>query len=341
MKILVRGTNWIGDSVMSVPALRRLREGCPESEITLAAPSWAAGIYHDADFIDHLFTLDEPGHSPKVVAGQAAALRKHRFDAAVLFTNSFSTALVIRAAGIPVRVGYAAEGRGILLSNTVKKPEWKDRRHESFYYVNLVDEALAALDLPGVESDLDPAIPVSSERRMEARAALERFGVGNHEAFAVFGAGSTNSRAKRWPSENFSALAEALSGELGFRIVLVGSKDEKDVAESLVGITAADIVDITGKTSLAEAVSIISEASVMVCNDMGLAHVSAAVGTPTVTIFGPTNPLTTSPIGAEIVREQVECSPCMLRDCPIDHRCMTRVTVERVLGAVKKAIGSK
>jgi len=338
MNILVRGTNWIGDSVMSVPALRQLRKAFPDAKITLAAPSWSEGIFRDADFLDEILVIEDAGHSPRSVLSRAGIFRWKAFDAAILFTNSFGTALVARAAGIPKRFGYGSESRGFLLTKALPKPVWKSERHEAFYYLNLVEGAALELGAEMAESEPDFGIPVSAERRKAARSLLEEHGIGSGDSFVVIGAGSTNSRAKRWPAERFAAVADALSREEGLRAVLLGSKEEDEVARNVIAAAEGEIVDLCGGTTLDEAVSVIAEASLMVSNDMGLAHVSAAVGTPTVTIFGPTNHLTTAPWGAEIVREQVECSPCMLRDCPIDHRCMTRIRPETVVGKARAAL---
>ncbi len=334
MKILVRGTNWIGDSVMSVPALRLIKKTFADSEITLAAPAWSDGIFRDADFIDRMLVLEDSGHSPSSMLRQAGMFREGSFDAAILFTNSFGSALTARTAGIAKRFGYAGEARGFLLTNSFEKPEWKNARHEVYYYLNLVEEISRFFEIEPDVGEPEFSIPVSDARRAQARTILEAKGIGKGDRYAVFGAGSTNSRAKRWPAERFARVAEAIWKESGLRPVLLGSPDEIEVSRLVCENADVEMVDLTGKTLLDEAVALIAEADLMVSNDMGLAHVSAAVGTRTVTVFGPTNPLTTAPWGAQIVREDVECSPCMLRDCPIDHRCMIRVTPEMVFEQV-------
>jgi heptosyltransferase-2 len=330
MKILVRGTNWIGDSVMSVPALRLIKKTFPDSELTLAAPEWSEGVFRDADFVDEILVLEESGHSAGSVIAQVGKLRKGSFDIAILLTNSFGSALVAGFAHIAKRFGYAGEARGFLLTKAFDKPDWKNSRHEAFYYLNLVEKtgSFLGVDVPSEEPDF--SIPVSQARRSSARDLLEGAGLESVGSYAVIGAGSTNSRAKRWPAERFAAVADRLAKESGIRTVLLGSRAEIEVSSSVCENANIEIVDLTGETRLEDAVAIIAEAKIMISNDMGLAHISAAVGTPAVTIFGPTNHLTTAPWGAEIVREDVECSPCMLRDCPIDHRCMTRIEPDYV-----------
>lgn len=339
MKILVRGTNWIGDTVMSVPAIRLLRESIPEASITFATQEWAEGIFRDADFIDELLVLEAEGHSLKAVRSQARQLRTYGFDAALILTNSFGSALVTRLAGIPKRFGYAGEGRAILLTRAFPKPDWRSERHEVFYYLELARSAAAELGARVPDSEPNVSIDVSDKRRVEARVALSEAGVDNSKPIAVFGTGSQNSRAKRWMPERFAAVADALSEESSSQAVLLGSEADRDASSETARKMNSFVADLTGKTTLAEAVALIAESDLLISNDMGLAHVASAVGTPVVTVFGPTNHLTTAPWGGTVVREPVECSPCMLRDCPIDHRCMTRVSPDMVVARAIEALG--
>lgn len=339
MKILVRGTNWIGDSVMSVPALRLLRRSFPEASITLATQEWAEGIFRDADFIDEILVLKAEGHSLGSVRSQAKQLRGNEFAAALILTNSFGSALVARMAGIPKRFGYEGEGRGILLTKAFRKPDWRSEKHEVFYYLELARSAAAALGGVSADSEPDVSINVSSERRAEARELLASGGIDASRPMIVFGAGSQNSRAKRWMPERFAVVADALSDETASQAVLLGSDADRDASSETARQMKSFVADLTGETSLAEAVAIIAEADLLISNDMGLAHVASAVGTPVVTIFGPTNHLTTAPWGGTVVREPVDCSPCMLRECPIDHRCMTRVTPEMVIEKALEKLG--
>lgn len=329
MKIIVRGTNWIGDAVMTIPALRQLRRVFPDARITLHTRSWANEIFQDADFIDGILTigLDEN------VFEQAKKLRPQKFDLAVLLTNSFQTALVVKLGKVKRRFGYANEGRSVLLTDSVKIPEWKTRRHESFYYLNLIAEIERKFFMSETVLQSKPQLDlkVSDKRRAGARRILEAGGVDLSKKIVALGVGSTNSRAKRWQAAGFAELNDRLQEELKADVVLIGAKDELEVSQDVFEKSKIKPKILTGKTSLSEAVAILSEINLLVSNDMGLAHVAPAVGTKTLVIFGPTNPQTTQPIGAEIIRrETVECSPCMLRDCPIDHRCMTRISAKEV-----------
>ena len=342
MKILVRGTNWIGDAVMSVPALRELRRIFPGDQITLHTRSWADGLFRDADFIDELVTFDKHKWKIKDVYDNSQFLRDDRYDLAVLFPNSFESAITSYLSKIPRRFGYNKDVRGLLLTDAIAVPEWKNRRHEVFYYLGLISEVeKRVLGRDTVSTAVpDPTLNISDERRAAAREILSRAGANKSKKTVALGVGSTNSRAKRWPDERYAQLSDLLYNDLDVNVVLVGSKDDADVAAAVASLCRRPPIDLTGKTDLGEAVALLSVVDLLVSNDMGLAHVAPAVGTPTIAIFGPTNPETTRPFGenAEVIRKDVECSPCMLRDCPIDHRCMTQNSVEEVFEAAKNKL---
>lgn len=336
----MRGTNWIGDAVMTIPALRQLRQIFPDARLTLHTRSWANGIFQDADFIDEILSI-EPDET---VFEQGKKLRNRKFDLAVLLTNSFQTALAAKLGRIKRRFGYANEGRRILLTDSVKVPEWKTKRHESFYYLNLIAEIERKFYRRQTVLESEPLLDlkISEERRAGARRILEENGVDLTRKTIALGVGSTNSRAKRWQTESFAELNDRLQNELNASIVLIGAKDELNISQEVFEKSKIKPKILTGKTSLSEAVAVLSEVDLLVSNDMGLAHVAPAVGTKTLVIFGPTNPNTTQPIGAEIIRrEDVDCSPCMLRDCPIDHRCMTRISADDVFSKVFSMIYDK
>jgi heptosyltransferase-2 len=337
MKILVRGTNWIGDSVMSIPALRELRRIFPDSQIALHTRSWAYGLFRDADFIDEVITFDKHRWPVKDVFDNSRFLKPDAFELAVLFPNSFESALTTFLSRIPRRIGYNKDVRGLLLTDPVAVPEWKDRRHEVFYYLNLVSEVEKRVLGRDTVSRAAPeaSLPVSRERISAARQALSENGVSPEQRVVILGPGSANSLAKRWPATAYAKLSDRLRTELGAAVVLVGSRDDMAVAREVVEHSSVPPVDLTGKTALDEASAILAAADLMVANDMGLAHIAPAVGTDTLVIFGPTDPTTTSPYSpyASVVRKPVECSPCMHRVCPIDHRCMEWLTADEVFDA--------
>ncbi|MEZ5345152.1 MAG: lipopolysaccharide heptosyltransferase II [Pyrinomonadaceae bacterium] len=333
MKIVVRGTNWIGDAVMSIPAMRRLRLIFPDAHISLHTRSWAEGIFQDADFLDDILSFEDGNNSLLTVTEQARIWREKKFDLSILFTNSFQTALLSKLGRAKRRFGYRNEGRSFLLTDPVEKPEWKNERHEVFYYLNLVDEIESGYFGRKSFTDRKPVIElgVSEDRRLKAKEILKNAGADPTKTTIALGVGSTNSLAKRWGTQNYSKLNDLLSSETGANVVLIGSREEIDVSKAVSDLSVNKPIVLTGKTSLADITAVLAEIDMLVSNDMGLAHISAAVGTKTLTIFGPTNPETTRPWNSEIVRRgDVECAPCMLRTCPIDHRCMTWITPQSV-----------
>lgn len=332
MKIVVRGTNWVGDAVMTIPALRELRYIFPDAHLTLYTRAWTKGIFQDADFIDELLTFDREKSSFKTVLSQAKVWREEKFDLAVLFPSSFESALLAKLGKVPQRFGYAKDGRSFLLTNAVKIPNWKNQRHEVFYYLNLVAEIEKKFFGTTTVLENKPRfeLNVSEKRKAEAREFLAQNGVDLSKKIIVFCAGSANSPAKRWETASFAKLGDRLKNDLDAEVVLDGAKNEVEISQIVAEQMLTKPIVLTGKTNLAEGTAILSVADLLVSNDTGAAHISAALGTKTLVIFGPTNPLTTQPLGSEIIRQIVECSPCNFRVCPIDHRCMTRISADEV-----------
>lgn len=342
-RIVVRGTNWVGDAVMTIPALRELRQLFPEAHLTLATRPWARELFSEADFLDHVLVYDRRGL--KSVFDQAREWRARNFDLAVLFQNAFEAALIPAVARVPYRIGYATERRSFLLTHPLPLPEWRSSKHEVFYYLNLV----AALEriVSGKERRLDDyqpdiGIQVSNQRRSAGADFLTSRGVNSDRPVVALCPGSINSRAKRWPAERFATLADSLI-ETGVQVVLIGSTGELEVSNQVVKHMRHQPIVLTGGTTLAEAVEILATADLLITNDTGPAHIAAALGRPTLVIFGPTNPVTTQPFSsnAEVVRHPPDCAPCMLRDCPIDHRCMTAITPEELFSKARAILSSR
>lgn len=342
-RIIVRGTNWVGDAMMTLPALRELRRLFPEAHITLATRSWAKGLFMGAEFVDELHIQDGRGLSS--FFRQVRAWRKGQFDLAVLLTNSFESALVAALARIPIRIGYAADGRARLLTHPIDLPEWRSTKHEIFYYLRIIAGIEWVFTGQQTFLDLQPdaSLEVSDARKDEARYLLRRQGVTQERPVIALCPGSINSRAKRWPVESYAVLADRCIDTLKAQILLVGSKEELEVSRQVANCMHNKPIVLTGQTDLAEVVAVLSVADLLVTNDTGPAHIAAALGRPTLVIFGPTNPLTTRPFSpfAEIIRQPPDCAPCMLRDCPIDHRCMTAITPDEVFAHARALLSDK
>ena len=342
-RIVVRGTNWVGDAVLTVPALRELRRLFPDSQITLATRPWAKELFANAEFLDDLLVFDRRGIAS--VLSQVSEWKKRKFDLAVVFQNAFEAALVPALARVPVRVGYATEGRRFLLTNPLTLPQWRSSKHEVFYYLNIIGE-VERLFLGSSrrieEYKPETSLRISTEREMAGRDLLRSRNVESGRRVIALCPGSINSRAKRWPAERFAALADLLIGSKA-QVLLIGSPEELDVSREVASRMKHEPLVLTGQTSLSQAVEILAAVDLLVTNDTGPAHVAAALGRPTLVIFGPTNPDTTRPFSstAELVRHPPDCAPCMLRDCPIDHRCMTAISPEEVYERALAMLGEK
>jgi heptosyltransferase-2 len=323
---------------MTIPALRELRRILPDAHITLASRSWAAGLFAEADFLDAVMTTDRGGLL--TVIQESREWARNSFDLAVIFPNSFATAVVPTLARIPVRIGYRTDKRGFLLNPALPLPDWRGSKHESYYYLEIISQLEKYLTgkLTTNPSRLDPSLHLSGAKQMAARAKLAESGLLQWETLVAICPGSINNRAKRWSAPNYAALADLLVEKLGARILLIGSKDEMSVISEVESAMKHRPVSLAGRTTLEELVGILSEADLVISNDTGPAHVASALGRPTLVIFGPTNPLTTRPLSeqAQILRKPPDCAPCMLRDCPIDHRCMTAIEPGEVFA---RAIG--
>src|ERR1700730_182388 len=299
-RVIIRGTNWVGDAVMTVPALRALHRVLPNAHVTLATRPFAKGIFDGADFLDDLLICEGS------VFAQARQWRGHRFDLAVLLQNAFAPALIAKLARVPLRVGYATQGRGWLLTNPLAVPEWRDSRHESLYYLNVIAEIDRLLNGASNILEQQPVfdLSLSDERRAQAAKFLRASGVQSDRCLIALCPGSINSQAKRWPAERYAALADRFIEEMGAEVLLIGSADELDVSAAVRTHMRHPHAVLTGKTDLAQAVAVLSLIDLLVTNDTGPAHIASALNRPTLVIFGPTNPLTTRPFSSrsEIIR---------------------------------------
>jgi heptosyltransferase II len=342
--ILIRGTNWIGDAVMSIPALRELRSLFPQARLTLLVKPWVRDIFLDAHFIDDLMVYDDSAAGRvRGFLRTAGELRRRRFDTAILFQGAFGAAALASLARIPTRIGFPSDGRRFLLTHPL---QWDDQiraGHEVFYYLNIVSQISELFLGADKVNFLTPRyrLEISEERRQAARQLLRESGANGQKPLVVINPGATNSRAKRWLPERFAALADCFV-ERGCVVAFIGAASENGIADEIIRRMRQQAVRLTGRISLAELIGVLSLCNLLVSNDTGPAYISAALDRPTLTIFGPTNLWSTSPISprSHILYHPVECSPCMLRDCPIDHRCMTGITVEAVYQKAVELLGS-
>jgi heptosyltransferase-2 len=325
-KILVRATNWVGDAVMSLPALRALHEKFPFAEISILAKPWVADLYGREPFCHRVIP-----YTPKTLAEKwqaARALRSENFDCAILLQNAFEAAAVAFLARIPERIGYARDGRSALLTRAIPVPKPGEiPLHERFYYLELLHRAGILDTMPENEMIRLDGAPAA---RIAGLARFRALGLG--ETIVGVSPGAAYGTAKQWLPDRFAAAASRVANDIGGNIAIFGSQSERELCDSVARACTAPARNFAGQTSLAEFIDMAAACRVYLTNDSGAMHIASALGVPTVTVFGATNDVTTGPTGplARIVREPVECSPCLKRECPIDHRCMTRVESDRV-----------
>jgi len=337
MKIMIRATNWVGDAIMALPALRHVRKRFPGAHIAIVARRYVADIYRDQDICDQLIPYDPAGTHSGIRGRETLAfqLRAEKFDVALLLQNAFDAAWLAWRAGIPERIGYARDGRSLLLTNPISVPKPGEiPSHEKSYYMELLRRAgwLEALDdVPMIE------LNVALQKRQLAEQFLLSTGAHKGVKKIAIGAGASYGSAKCWPPERFAALANQLQSESDADVILFGTASEQAVSSAISSIMRKPPIDLTGKTEIADLPALLSCCDLFIGNDSGAMHVAAAVGLPVVAIFGPTSAAGTAPVTprSTILQHATYCSPCFLRRCPIDHRCMTAITPEMVEAAAK------
>lgn len=325
-KILVRATNWLGDAVMSMPAVRALHERYPESEIQVLAKPSVADLYRRETFCHRVIPYTARSLPEKWRVGKTLA--REKFDCAVLLQNAFEAAAVAFAAGIPERIGYARDGRSFLLTLPIAVPlPGEIPPHERFYYLEMLHRAGILKALPVCDRI---RLHGADEARAVGVARFRELGLG--EIVIGVSPGAAYGSAKRWLPENFAAAAQQVARCLGGSVALFGSASERGLCASVARDIHVPVHNLAGETTLAEFIDLTAACRVFLTNDSGGMHVASALGVPTVAVFGATNDVTTGPTGpfSRVVRERVHCAPCLKRECPIDHRCMTRLHPDRV-----------
>lgn len=336
-RILVRATNWVGDAVMSVPALQALREHNQQAQISILARPWVAGLYRRESFCDEVIPYDAPrgwkGLNEK--RRVASELRTRKFDCALLLQNAFEAAAIVRWARIPIRIGYERDARGWLLTHPIPLPTSGEiPKHQRFYYLELLKRAKL---IPDYARDATIRLRGAEDAAVRGRSLLQGRFIGVSPGAAYGG-------AKRWLPERFAEAAVAIARARDAQVAVFGSKEEAGICEMVYQeIQRAGVAcrNFGGVTPLDEFVELAAACELFLTNDSGAMHVASALGIPTVVVFGATDDEATGPTGdwSRVVRHTVECSPCLLRECPIDHRCMTRVTANQVVAAARGLVG--
>ncbi len=344
-KILVRVPNWMGDAVMCLPALDAVGRAFPNSEISVLARAGVGELFAGRPGVHRVVIDDHRGaHAGwRGLLRLARSLRRERYDLALLFQNAFRAAWLAVLAGIEMRYGYATDGRRWLLTHPVERPRSNRALHQVQYYMNML------LPLVGETSAPAPVLRVSPEEEAMANRLLQEHGIRAADVLIGLNPGSVYGGAKRWPPERFASTADRLMVDVRqrspnpVRCLIVGGPGEEALGEAVARRMLSNAVVLSGKTSLRALKAVLKRCCLFVTNDTGPMHMAHALGVPVVAVFGPTDPAATAPFhgAASVVRSPVECSPCQLRECPIDHRCMTSVSADQVVRAAQGALAGR
>jgi len=335
MKILVRAPNWVGDAVMAIPALEAIRRTHVGDEICILSRPVVADLFSGQPFADRILQYDFRGRHAGWLGGEklVAELRKEKFDIAVLLQNAFEAAWLAWRAGIPERIGYSRDARGMLLTKAIAVPrEGEIPKHESHYYLELLHRAGWIEVSPAISP---VRLLISDAARTAAESALRTAGARENAWRCAIAPGASYGAAKCWPPERFALLADRLISECGADVIFFGTPNEKEIAARIRSTMKSRAISLVGETTMRDLAALFASCSAFIGNDSGAMHVAAAAGLPVIGIFGSTDPEGTAPVTEQftLIREAVSCSPCFLRRCPVDHRCMTRITVDSMFAA--------
>jgi len=335
MKILVRTPNWVGDAVMAIPALEAIRRVRADDKICILARPAVAELLSGQPLADRILTYDFRGRHRGWLGREklAGELRKEKFDTVLLLQNAFDAAWLVWRAGIPERVGYARDARGPLLTRAIPVPrEGEIPKHESHYYLELLRRAGWIEALPALQPI---RLLITEAARAAAESALRTAGARENAWRLAIAPGASYGAAKCWPPERFAQLADRFISECAADVIFFGTPGEKEIAERIRSSMKSRAISLVGETPMRDLAALFACCSAFVGNDSGAMHVAAAMGLPVIGIFGSTDPEGTAPVTDRftLIREPVSCSPCFLRRCPVDHRCMERIQVDSVFAA--------
>jgi len=347
-RVLVQAPNWLGDFVMATPIFRRLREVLPDAHLALLARSYLRPVIDGAPWFDAFLASDEAPEGSKAgkktgdrgtrgVLRNATRLRRERFDLAILLTNSFRTALTVRLAGIPERVGTELQGRGWLLTHGYRPPMATRAKRVAQPMPDSWFDLLESFGLPRGDDRMELFVP--EETRERGRRLLESFGVGDGDRLVALNPGASFGSSKLWSPDSFAVVGDALAAD-GAKVAVLFGPGEEALAARIRDRMRAPAIDGGRRVTLDLLKPFFERCDLVVTTDAGPRHVAVAMGCPVVCVIGPTDPRysATNLARTTVLREEVDCAPCHLKTCPIDHRCMTRLLPERVIAAARERL---
>lgn len=326
--------------MICIPAMREIRRLFPDAVISLLIRPWVRDIYSAVDFIDEIIEYDKEGrHRGKSgLFRLISELKRRQFDLAVLLQNAFEAAFIAWCAGIPDRIGYARDARSLLLTRPCRIAPEVLKVHQGYYYLGMLSSAgLIAEDPWSSNRELDIRIGVRKEDSEAAREMLRASGIAAGDTIIGINPGAYYGPAKRWFPDRYAAVADRLVEEYGARVAIFGSASDLRTAEELQAGMKHKPVILAGRTTLGQLMGLLKECRLLITNDSGPMHLAAALGVPQLAIFGSTSEVATGPLSrrAVVIKHQVDCNPCFLRECPSDFACMKNVTTEQVFDAAR------
>lgn len=330
--IVIRSPNWIGDCIMALPAIRALKDNFPEGNIYLAAKQYLYDIYQNIEEIKEIIPIPDR-IDVRTIFKASGRLKKYHFEWGLLFTNSFSSALLFKLAGVKKSIGYANEWRGFLLHKKIEFPQ--NNRHHIYFYLDLAEAFLEEKTGKKITERYANGLVITAEEREKASALLSAAGVDLSQPMVGMSPSAAYGSAKEWLPERFRALIERIHREKpDVEILLLGSAKEKEKIARISGPgrSSGKIHNLAGQLGLRQAIAAISLCNLFISNDSGPMHIASSLGLPMIALFGPTRSHKTGPLNknAKIIHYPVECAPCNHRECPLDHRCMKAISVDEV-----------
>jgi heptosyltransferase II len=340
-KILLRSPNWVGDALLTTPMVHSIKKAFPHSRITVLAKPWVATIFKADPAVENVVLYQKPGRH-QGIRGKAELARELKtlgYDLVIHFPHSFESAWISYWSRIPARIGYATEGRGFLLTHGLQPTPARKAEHQVPYFFHLL-EPLSIMEQPSPESH-PLRLSLSSEDREKAETLLKNLGIGSSDLVIALAPGAIYGPAKCWPFERFEAIAARLKQEWKAEVLLLGT--DKDALSGR-NRNPQGYHNLLGKTSLGEALALMSRCRLMICNDSGLMHGASALNIPMVALFGSTDVRRTGPWGGlyRLIKKNFPCAPCLQKSCSITPNCMESIPLEEVwqsLSELKEQVG--
>lgn len=336
-KILIRAVNWVGDAIMATPVIRGIRKNFPKARISILAKPWVAPVYENNPYLDHVIVYQNQTRHKKGMGTLRLSkeLRAYNFDLAFLIQDAFEAALISFFARIPERLGYNTDARSMLLNRSIKLDPALEKGHLIDYYLGLLKGA--GLEDDGRKLDLF----LSDDDKAFAKKRLAEEELVKTRPVIGINPGATGGTAKRWFPERYAELCRHLSHQYQTKVLIFGGPADMALGKNIMAMAPDCCINLAGKTSLSQAFALIENCDLFVTNDSGLMHAAAALNINQVAVIGSTNYIATAPSNKNsiMVREPVSCAPCMKDECPIDHRCMTRISVDMVMERCRSILG--